>query len=538
MDFSFDPATLPADLLRPLLLGFSGRLHLHFIAGKALAHSSAPGDAASHIAADSLLAAWGENPLDGNCAAALAGQMDRLPPIPGELVPVLRVVMQHWQPEVTDEARSALAGIPEEQLVFLRGRVAQQPRSLFWWHHLYEYARINADWSAVLTALDEARPPDGLDTLFSVVRANALLALGEPQPAAGLYRASLPSLPLPILEERLVTAWLRSGKTEQARDLLIRCAAARPWNMGLVHRLHELAVDGTSQIALPEGRTMIFGYSWNKADDLAETLDSLLASELGDAQVRILDNGSTDGTADVVRRFADRFGGQRAGLVSLPVNVGAPAARNWLMHLSEVDRCEHVAYIDDDISLPADWLGRLGAAARRYPEAGVWGCKVVNHDGPARVQCSEHNLTPDPGERETTLMSTIMLQDGDFGQADYIRPCASVTGCVHLFRTGRLLANGGFDLRFSPTQYDDLERDLRMVLRGGYAVYTGHLAIPHKRKTGAVSGQGGAQEAGATANMRKLLAKYESAEFEAMARSLDRVLLADYQAKVAAVANL
>ncbi|MBU4379503.1 MAG: glycosyltransferase family 2 protein, partial [Proteobacteria bacterium] len=178
---------------------------------------------------------------------------------------------------------------------------------------------------------------------------------------------------------------------------------------------------------------------------------------------------------------------------------------------------------------------RLGCAVGRYPEAGVWGCKVVEFDGPARVQCGEHNLTPDPAGRERALMAPLMLQEADFGQADYIRPCASVTGCVHLFRTARLLKTGPFDLRFSPTQYDDLERDLRMVLGGGHAVYQGFLAIPHRRVSGAQSDVGGVQSAGATANMHKLMGKYAPEEFERMAGLMDRVLLADVTGKMRAL---
>jgi GT2 family glycosyltransferase len=525
-------AKLPGDLLRSLLLGCTGRVHLHATAALALTHSREPGDPCARIAADLLLAAWGENPFDGQCAAAVVEAAPRTGEPDRALIPIVRSVMVHWQPGATPEARLAMAGPPADQIAYIMGRLRHMPRNLFWWHHLYEYCRIRGDWSILLAALDGPAavgtvPPEGLGPLFVFARANALLLMGDVLPAAGMYRQLEPSLPLPLVRERLATAWLRSGKPDKGTDLLRRCALDRPWHAGLLLRLYELFADGARETAVPSGRTMILGYSYNKADDLAATLDSLVRSELGDARVRILDNGSSDDTAEVVRRFVDRMGSDRAALVSLPVNVGAPAARNWLMSLPEVRQSDYAAYIDDDISLPGDWLLRLGGAVARYPEAGVWGCKVVNFDGPARVQCGEHNLTPDPAARNAALMATLMLQEADYGQADYIRPCASVTGCVHLFRTERLLAAGPFDLRFSPTQYDDLERDLRMVLGGGYAVYQGFLAIPHRRTSGTASDAGGPQSAGAEANMHKLMAKYTPEEFERMAGLMDRVLLDD-----------
>ncbi len=523
---------LPADLLRHLLLGFSGRLHLHASAGVALNHARQPGDVCSDIARDALLAAWGENPFDGNCVAALVGSMQKLSPLAPNLLTTVKGVLAHWKPEVTPEAQIAMAGSPKEQLAYLQTILKQNPRSLFWWHHLYEYARINGDWRVLTDALGATRPPSGLEFLFSYVLANSLLASGEHLAAAELYRQCLDALPLPMVEERLSTAWLRSNKLGKGSELLRQCAEKRPWNAGLWLRLYELSVKSAEvQSELP-GQTMVLGYSWNKADDLAESLSSLAASDLSHVRVRILDNGSTDKTPEVIRQFLDKLGSDKADVVTLPINVGAPAARNWLMELPEVRESDFVAYIDDDISLPKDWLTRLAVSVDRYPDAGVWGCKVVDFDGPSRVQCGEHNLTPSPEERQNILMSTIMLQDGDFGQTDYIRPCTSVTGCVHLFRTERLVENGAFDLRFSPTQYDDLERDLRMVLAGGYAVYTGFLAIPHKRKSGVMADAGRPESANATGNLHKLMAKYEPEAFEKMAAGMDAILLNDLNEKI------
>ncbi|MBI9078704.1 MAG: glycosyltransferase family 2 protein [Pseudodesulfovibrio sp.] len=532
MSHSFDFLAMPADLLRSLLLGCSGRIHLHAMASIALGHMRKPGDLYSVIAGDLFLAAWAENPFDGHCAAVLAANVSSLPPLASPLLPVLKSVMAHWQPDATPEARQAMAGDKNEQLVFLTERLLHEPRSLFWWHHLYEFSRIHGDWSVLSRALATARPPEGLAGLFQWAFANALLASGDHLAGAGNYRACLESFPVPCVQERLATAWLRSGKIEKSFELLRQCVEKRPWNVGLWLRLFELAAQGMTDARPVPGRTMVLGYSYNKGNDLAETLESLINSNLDDVHVRILDNGSSDNTADVIRRFVDKFGSDHATMVSMPVNIGAPAARNWLMNLSEVRESPFAAYIDDDIALPKDWLLRLGAAVKRYPDAGVWGCKVVDYDGPARVQCGEHNLTPSPEERQDTLMSTIMLQEGDFGQADYIRPCASVTGCVHLFRTERLLENGSFDLCFSPTQYDDLERDLRMVKSGGYAVYQGFLAIPHKRKSGAMSDVGRPESANASANMHKLMTTYLPDEFETMASNMDAILLADLMEKI------
>jgi GT2 family glycosyltransferase len=90
--------------------------------------------------------------------------------------------------------------------------------------------------------------------------------------------------------------------------------------------------------------------------------------------------------------------------------------------------------------------------------------------------------TPDSG-RSSFVISDMHHQIADFGAFSYMRPCASVTGCVHLFRMDALKKAGPFSLAFSPSQYDDAEHDLRMCLQGNQPIYTGHLRIRHMQRS-------------------------------------------------------
>lgn len=285
---------------------------------------------------------------------------------------------------------------------------------------------------------------------------------------------------------RLAAALLRAGRREEAVRQFSRVVQEAPWDVTSLLRLHD-AVRGLDQgsalpLALP-GQLAVLLYSWNKADDLDATLASLFASQLPKGtSITILNNGATDHTASVLEAWSGRDTGLEMHTVSLPVNVGAPAARNWLMSLEQAQRADYLCYLDDDLTLPRDWVGRLAQARESYPEAGVWGCKVLDDASPWLLQLADLHLLP-PRDNERF---NINIHEGqcDFGQMDHLRPCSSVTGCCHLFARERLLATGPFDLIFSPSQCDDLHRDLRMVLGGEYAVCQGHLAIRHKKRTG------------------------------------------------------
>jgi GT2 family glycosyltransferase len=293
--------------------------------------------------------------------------------------------------------------------------------------------------------------------------------------------------------------------------------------------------------ALPAGRGVILLYSWNKAELLNATLSSLHASETGEADVIVLDNGSSDDTPAMLAGWEERFA-PRLSVVRLPCNIGAPAARNWLLSLPRIQDYDWIVFLDDDIALPPDWLRYFGAALLAYPERGVFGCRVVDHDRPHMIQCADFHLTPgdNPDKKPGGLpdfvqrfsIATLHIQAAqDFGQFTYLRPCASVTGCCHLFRRASLFETGLFDIRYSPSQFDDFEHDLRHVMRGDMPVYQGHLRIPHLRRTGSYGAGEDPQLANSWANMYKLQMSRPRETFDRIRAAGHAALLEDVLAR-------
>lgn len=118
----------------------------------------------------------------------------------------------------------------------------------------------------------------------------------------------------------------------------------------------------------------------------------------------------------------------------------------------------------------------------------------------------------------------------DFGQFDYIRPAVTVIGCCHLFsREGLRRPDGGrhaFDVRFSPSQSDDVDLDMRSWLAGRPCLFQGHLHVRHKRNSG-----GGKRcrrsETSAVCNWHKLQGSYDAEEIRQLADANRKALLAD-----------
>jgi len=104
--------------------------------------------------------------------------------------------------------------------------------------------------------------------------------------------------------------------------------------------------------------------TFNRAALLARSISSVLAQTFGDFELIVVDDGSQDATATVVRDFAD----ERIYYLRLPCNVGLPAARN--AGLAQT-RGAFVAFQDSDDEWHGEKLERQMCAMRAHPAASV-----------------------------------------------------------------------------------------------------------------------------------------------------------------------
>jgi hypothetical protein len=468
-----------------------GRGHLIAAAQSAFRAAEAGDPNGIDLGARLLCMAWAEFPPDG----ALAGQIVRLagsvPAVRGLLNPegmrlAARVAKGDGGGNLAEVERLFSLGEYEDMARCFEAAASHGP--------LLPVVRQAAHFQGILSNFDwlerflETACAPVEPELAELLLAGVWLAGGRFERAAAAYGRIAARCGLPLWGLRLAAAQAGAGRTERAMTVLAAVLKEFPG-----HTTALLCLDGLASPpergARLDGGCAVSIYSYNKADELRRTLDSVLASDLGpdvaEVAVRVLVNGSTDGSLAVAEAARARFAG-RLEVISLPVNVGAPAARNWLMDAAVRAGDRWIVYLDDDVLVPGDWLAGLAAGVRDFPEAGVWGCRVADVRSPGLTQHGDgYLLPPEEAARrgERLVLAEPCVEVFAEPLLRYRRYAASVTGCCHLFETASLAASGGFDLLFSPSQCDDLDLDLRRLGQGLPAACLGDVRITHLRES-------------------------------------------------------
>ena len=497
-----------------------------------------------------LLAALEDDPLNGDLARQVLG-VDRQAPWldSATRTALLELAAAFARPDnLRYFQRLAQQGEYAKIMSYLDGERAKAPENAYWLQQVLAVGELAGEPAWALEHVRRHWPASLAQGNLLAVAAEAHLLAVMGRHDEALERSAGHDAVAPgrflLAAERRAHSLCMSGRAAEAQRLWGRILAVRPWHVNLLCRLHDslkgyAKLGGSASLAdsgglagfdrqhILHGRTAALLYSWNKADDLNNALQSLAPSADGLCTILALNNGSTDGTGAVIDAWADRLGG-RMQAVHLPVNIGAPAARNWLKNMPELETAEYVAYLDDDAILPPDWLAHMARAVEVYPEASVWGGKIIDHAAPHIIQSADLHLVMAGGSddeinaefRPTRAhavpfnVSDMHAQVADCGGFDYIRPCISVTGCCHLFRRADLMACGDFSLSLSPSQYDDLEHDLRMASKGMHCAYTGFLPVGHMKRTGKAVRMSAAQFGNGLGNKFKLHAMYPREEIE------------------------
>lgn len=228
---------------------------------------------------------------------------------------------------------------------------------------------------------------------------------------------------------------------------------------------------------MPQPELSVCIVNWNTRQDLEQAIASVLTSEAGlSLEVIVLDNASTDGSAEMVR---ERFPG--VTLLRSGENVGFARGYNRAIGAA---RSRHVLALNPDTVVCPGALGRLVSFMDAQPDAGAAGPRLLNSDGSLQYSC-RHFPTPMAAILRNTFLGRLrprnrhtrsyLMADWDHGTA---QPVDWVSGAALCLRREAWEQVGGFDEGFF-MYAEDMDWCLRAQQSGWKVYYVPDAVIVH-----------------------------------------------------------
>lgn len=214
---------------------------------------------------------------------------------------------------------------------------------------------------------------------------------------------------------------------------------------------------------------------WNGLEHLPTCLAALQRQTYTAHEVILVDNGSTDGSQDYVRRH---FPGVR--LLELGRNLGFTGACNAGYRVA---RGQFIVLLNNDTEAHPGWLQALVDGFRRYPGAGILASKLLLFDRRDHFHAAGDYYRIDgiPGNRG--------VWQKDEGQYDQEEDVFGACGAAAAYRRTMLHEIGFLDDAFY-FSCEDVDMAWRAQLSGWRVVYLPQAVVYHKLKAtgGSVTG--------------------------------------------------
>ena len=233
--------------------------------------------------------------------------------------------------------------------------------------------------------------------------------------------------------------------------------------------------------------------NWNRKELLRACLESLARQSHPAFEVVVVDNGSKDGSGELVEEIARSYP-VPLRLIANEANRGFCAANNQGIFSTD---SELVALLNNDAEAEPGWLEALERAIRQGEDVGMAASKVLVWEDPTRIDKCGHLIYPDGQNRGRGSGQT------DRGQFDHTEEVLWPDGCAAMYRRAMLEDIGGFDEDFF-AYADDAELGLRARWAGWRCLYTPDAVVRHHR--GATLGLGSARRLTLIERNRALLA--------------------------------
>jgi GT2 family glycosyltransferase len=206
--------------------------------------------------------------------------------------------------------------------------------------------------------------------------------------------------------------------------------------------------------------------NWNGRDYLSACLDSLLQQSCDDFETIVVDNGSSDGSLELLQGSYPWV-----RLVALPENSGFAGGNNAGFAVS---RGRYIVTLNNDTRVERSWLAELIAPVEGQPEVGMVASRICSWDEPDLIDSLGVAICPDGmsrGSRRRLRYSLLSLGTCE----EILFPSA----CAALYRREMIDRIGFFDDDFF-AYCEDTDLGLRGRIAGWRAVLARDAVVYHR----------------------------------------------------------
>jgi GT2 family glycosyltransferase len=210
--------------------------------------------------------------------------------------------------------------------------------------------------------------------------------------------------------------------------------------------------------------------NWNGRDLLLETLDSVTKLNYPNFRIVVVDNGSTDGSQDAVKKAYPHL-----TLIENGANLGFGGGNNVGMEYALKCGAEWIILLNSDIAVDSNMLSDLMNVAVTDNNIGVLSPKIYYFDKKNLLWYAGGAINYWSG-----IVSHRGLREEDAGQFDNIANTDYISGCAMLIRRSVLENVGMFDPVYFPAYSEDADLSTRIKRAGYRLVYVPQAKLWHK----------------------------------------------------------
>jgi GT2 family glycosyltransferase len=219
---------------------------------------------------------------------------------------------------------------------------------------------------------------------------------------------------------------------------------------------------------MPEPCVITVILNTNRRDDTLACLESLGKGSYSNHHVIVLDNASTDGSAESIRSLYPDV-----QVIGLEKNLGYAGNNNVGIRAAIEQGADWVFVLNEDTIVDSKCIAWMIRTVEKFPQAGILGPLVYHHDEPEYIQSAGGILD---AHWAPIHLGKDQIDEGQFTEPKKVD---WISGCVILVKRDVIQQVGGLDERFF-YYFEETDWCLRASERGWDLIHVPEAKIWHK----------------------------------------------------------